>query len=468
MDIMLFGTGDCYFKYKKWFEGFHIVALLDNDRKKQGTQIDGHRVLSPAEGVKEHFDCIFILSVHEVEIKRQLRGLGVDDSKIRHYYGLHRFLTEMSEMRKLPVHFYPEGFDKEPIPERKRTVLMLSYDLNPSGAFFAFFEAAVILKESGYHVVFASMNDGPMKKEIGDLGIPLVVDPNMQISTCVDTDWLAFYDTIFCNTINFYRMLSKRDETKTYLWWLHEPEIFYGGIDEEEIRKLSCKNLWIYAAGRAAVDAFKRVKPDAEVSLLLYGILDRCVGGERPSCENSSRKKIAVVGNVQNYKGQDVLIAAARLLEETVRMRLDFYLYGNLVSKYAKDLMEEAKDLPFVHFEGEIDHEELLKKLSSMDALLCPSREDTMPVAVTEAMMFGIPCIVSDTVGTAEFISDGVDGMVFQNDDAAALAKTIARCVSGEVDFAAMGNAARRLYEKKFSMKVFEKNLLKVMDCGME
>lgn len=468
MDIMLFGTGDCYSKYKKWFEGFHIVALLDNDRNKQGTRIDGHRVLAPAEGVRECFDYIFILSVHEAEIRRELQGLGVDDSKIRHYYGLYPFLTEMSEMRKLPVHFYPHGYGQEYLPDGKRTVLMLSYDLNPSGAFFAFFETAATLKVGGYHVVFAAMNDGPMKKEVLDLGIPLIVDPNMQISTCSDIDWIAPYDLVFCNTVNFYHMLSERDETKAYIWWLHEPEIFYGGIDEEEIRKLSCKNLYICAAGKAAVDAFRRLRPDTEVSLLLYGIPDAGMGRERHICENRSGKKFAVVGNVQNYKGQDVLIAATRLLDEAMRMHLDIYIFGNVVSKYAQDLMREAGDLPFVHFEGEIAHEELLDKLSDMDVLICPSREDTMPVAVTEAMMFGIPCIVSDAVGTAEYILDGVEGMVFKNNDASALAKAVCRCISGEVDLAAMGSAARQLYDNKFSMRVFEKNLLEIIGRRME
>lgn len=397
MNIMLFGTGDCYSKYKKWFEQFHIVALLDNDHNKQGRKIDGHKVLSPMEGVKENYDYIFILSVHEAEIREELRKLGVDDSKIRHYHELHNFLRSESGLKKLPIRFYP-------YKDEKQTALMLSYDLHSGGAFWAFFEAALILKKNEYCIVFASMDDGPMREKLLSSGIAVIVDPNMQMGTCCDIDWMQAYDVIFCNTLHFYHMLSKRNSSKRYIWWLHEPEIFYEGIDTRELRELSDKNLSIYAAGEVAAEAFKRFCPDAEVSPLRYGIPDVYIDKEKSACGKEDRKKFAIVGNVQNYKGQDVLIDAIKLLDEKTRQRSEFHIYGNKISKYADDLIREAKDLPCVHFEGAITHDELLERLLDIDILICPSRADTMPLAVTEAMMLHIPCIVSDAVGTAEYI----------------------------------------------------------------
>ena len=455
MDIMLFGTGDCYSKYKKWFEGFHITALLDNDRGKQGTKIDGYRVLVPAEGVRENYDYIFILSVHEAEIRKELRELGVENSKIRHYHDLHTFLAENSAIKRLPVRFYPYG-------ESSRTLLMLSYDLNPSGAFLAFYEAAVVLKKNGYCILFASMNDGPMRKKLTDSGIAVIVDPNMQIGTCHDIDWMQAYDVVFCNTLNFYRMLSKREDSKIYVWWLHEPETFYEGINAGELIKLPNKNLHIYAAGKPAIEAFKKFQPNTEVSLLQYGIPDVGVYNERHAGRECGKRKFAVVGNVQDYKGQDILIGAVKLLDDDKRSHSEFFIYGNKASKYAEDLMQEAEELPCVHFEGEILRGDLLERICGFDALICPSRADTMPVAVTEAMMMHIPCIVSDAVGTAEYISDGRDGIVFKSGDTEALAKAVCRCISGGVDLETMGNEGRKLYDRYFSMEVFEKKLLEM------
>ena len=64
MKYLLFGTGDYYNRYKKWFESADVVALLDNAVEKQNTVLDNIRVLSPQEGVKLEYDVIIILSFY--------------------------------------------------------------------------------------------------------------------------------------------------------------------------------------------------------------------------------------------------------------------------------------------------------------------------------------------------------------------------------------------------------------------
>jgi len=64
MKLLLFGTGDYYNRYKKWFVHQEIVALLDNSKQKQYTWIDEIRVLPPEEGVKLSYDAVVILSFY--------------------------------------------------------------------------------------------------------------------------------------------------------------------------------------------------------------------------------------------------------------------------------------------------------------------------------------------------------------------------------------------------------------------
>ena len=52
MKFLLFGTGDYYNRYKKWFEQQEVIALLDNALQKQHTYIDEIEVLSPKEGIE--------------------------------------------------------------------------------------------------------------------------------------------------------------------------------------------------------------------------------------------------------------------------------------------------------------------------------------------------------------------------------------------------------------------------------
>ena len=86
-----------------------------------------------------------------------------------------------------------------------------------------------------------------------------------------------------------------------------------------------------------------------------------------------------------------------------------------------------------------------------------------MPTVAAEAMMHSVPCIVSDVVGTAAYIHDGEEGWKFPSEDAYALAGRIEWCVENKVKLNRMGRKARMLYEKEFSMQVFEKRFMDII-----
>ena len=90
MKYLLFGTGDYYNRYKKWFEPEDVLALLDNAPEKQNTLLDGIPVLSPQEGIKLEYDAVIILSFYVKSMKQQLVELGVEEEKIIHFFDLHK------------------------------------------------------------------------------------------------------------------------------------------------------------------------------------------------------------------------------------------------------------------------------------------------------------------------------------------------------------------------------------------
>ena len=75
-------------------------------------------------------------------------------------------------------------------------------------------------------------------------------------------------------------------------------------------------------------------------------------------------------------------------------------------------------------------------------------------------MQHGLPCIVSDATGTAAYINDGVDGFVVKAGDAVHLSDRLFWCITHPKELASMGKKARLVYERHFSMKVFEGNWL--------
>lgn len=87
-----------------------------------------------------------------------------------------------------------------------------------------------------------------------------------------------------------------------------------------------------------------------------------------------------------------------------------------------------------------------------------------MPTVAAEAMMHGVPCLLSDAVGTAEYICHRVNGLLFENENAEALADEIAWCITHCDRLSVMGLEARKLYEELFSVEAFESSLSQLME----
>ena len=101
--------------------------------------------------------------------------------------------------------------------------------------------------------------------------------------------------------------------------------------------------------------------------------------------------------------------------------------------------------------------------LDEVDVYVCPSREDTMPVTVVEAMCNKIPCIVSSGAGNHEYIEDGINGFVFENENASKLTDKIRWCIQNRDKLENIGEESRLIYERYFTLEVFERNLMKLM-----
>lgn len=86
-----------------------------------------------------------------------------------------------------------------------------------------------------------------------------------------------------------------------------------------------------------------------------------------------------------------------------------------------------------------------------------------MPTVCAEAMMHDVPCMVSDVTGTADYIEDGVSGLVFVSEDVQGLNEKIMWCVNNRADLKRIGKNARKVYENHFSAGVFEQRLLEMV-----
>lgn len=466
MKFLLFGTGDYYERYKKWFDRDEVVALLDNSSKKQNTLIDGIKVLSPEEGVHLQFDAVVILSFYVKAMKTQLAELGIDEKCIYHFFDLHKLFKGKGSAIHRPVKYY--GVTESFIQEKnccKKRVLLLSHDLTLGGPALALYHAAETLCSREYEVIFASMLDGPLRPHLLERQIPVIVDENLQIQTMQEAAWVSKFDLILCNTISFYVFLSDRSAEIPMIWWLHDSSFFYDGVDKSILRQIDMRNLDIVSVGPVPRNAIQEHVPFLPIKDLLYGVVDeRKEWNDSDTEQNSERFRFMTIGYIENRKGQDVLISAIKLLPKELLLKCEFYLVGQNTSLLAQQIEEEIKQIPQVVMKGTVNRDEINRLLCQTDMLICPSREDPMPTVAAEAMMHFVPCILSDATGTAAYIDNGENGLIFASENSQELAEKIEWSVCHKADVAHMGVGARDIYEKVFSMKAFERKLLEIVD----
>lgn len=455
MKVILFGTGEYYNRYKIWFKNEEVMALVDNSIEKQGKLLDGIKVISPVQIVNFEYDAVFVMSFYIKEMKKQLMDLGVKEDKIYHFYDIPNLIEYQNIKEDIKIYRSP-FFD-----ESDKDILLLNQDLTLGGPALALFQVAKILKKHGRKVTYASQIDGPLKDLLEREGIEVLVDQNLLVETMDECDWVSGYSQIICNTINFHIFLSKRDTSIPMIWWLHDALFFYDGVNKKAINDISSDNMKIWAVGPVSEKAIKIFRPDFNVKDLLYGVEDTC--GARHFDENRKSLNFITIGYIEERKGQDVLLQAIKKLSEDMLQKAHFCFVGRNTSLLAKRIMDEAKNIKEIEFTGFVDREKINELLKDSDVLICPSREDPMPTVCAEAMMYSVPCIISDAAGTTKYISDMQNGIVFRNEDENDLFKKIEWAIDNKSMVQNMGVEARNLFENTFSMDIFEKRLIELL-----
>ena len=148
-------------------------------------------------------------------------------------------------------------------------------------------------------------------------------------------------------------------------------------------------------------------------------------------------------GKLQEKKRiMDLLVAIG--LARTSGVNLHLLVVGAGEQMDAARHKTEAERLP-VSFSGFLNQTEMAKAYAVSDCLVLPSDfGETWGLVVNEAMVCGLPAIVSDRVGCGpDLVSEGVSGMVFPFGDTKALAACLMRMAADPARRKSMGMHAR-------------------------
>ncbi|WP_440960666.1 glycosyltransferase family 4 protein [Paenibacillus nitricinens] len=131
--------------------------------------------------------------------------------------------------------------------------------------------------------------------------------------------------------------------------------------------------------------------------------------------EVKSNKKVLFVGRDFHRKGGDLVVDAINILNVKYDKEVELFVAGYK----AKELNEENKN---IHYLGDLDSVQLSEYFNKCDIFCMPSRFEAYGLVFVEALVYGLPCIGRNSFEMKEFIQDGENGYLIDDDDAECLA----------------------------------------------
>lgn len=153
------------------------------------------------------------------------------------------------------------------------------------------------------------------------------------------------------------------------------------------------------------------------------------------------------VGRLTTEKGIWTLLRAWRLLKN---VPLTIVGDGPLYSQAQSFLNNSCMD--WVKLLGHRTHGDVLNEVKGAQFLVFPSEwYENFPLALVEAFSCGVPVIASRLGATAEIVTDGVTGLLFDPGSPESLVEKVEWACTHRSELAQMGRRARAEYEAKYT-----------------
>ena len=352
----------------------------------------------------------------------------------------------------------------------KKYVLLISHELNLTGAPIALSNFAESLLNFGYQPILVAPHDDRLRQHFTSENIPVVVYEPIYVSKLVPQNTNLF-QFIVINTIVGAPLVSQLNGSNTpVLWWIHEAHVSYHPGALQNMPQDLSRNIHVYCGGTYAERVLKQYRPGYNPKQLLYCVPDYAQksGESSPDLICADGKTIyAIVGMQEKRKGYDILTQAIRHLPPHVLNECYFVFVGKTSDPEIRtEVVSVLQDYPenTQYFE-ELDRSELMTLYKQIDCLICASKDDPMPIVVTEAMLMSKIIICSENTGSANILEQFNGGLIYRNNSP----NELARCIefvhhNKGPNLRTLCQRARAAYERYFSQEAFDESIREVSE----
>lgn len=173
--------------------------------------------------------------------------------------------------------------------------------------------------------------------------------------------------------------------------------------------------------------------------------------------------RVLLIGRINGWKGQDLLVEAVSSLPEEMRKAIEVRFLGGVFSgqNFDLDLKKKIEDLGVsncvqVHpFQRDPSEHYLWS-----DVVVVPSRKpEPFGLVAIEGMAFGRPVIAANHGGLADIVEQMSDGLKFEPNDPKALAIALKFYLENRAQVSIQGARAREKYRRKYSPDSFNRSI---------
>lgn len=178
--------------------------------------------------------------------------------------------------------------------------------------------------------------------------------------------------------------------------------------------------------------------------------------------------QLAYVGRIKESKGLDDLLAAyERAGDAGTDAVLDIYGHFLPDDPYKERFLDRCSRLPGVRFHGKLPNEAVIPTLQAADAFVFPTVYDGegFPGALVEAFAAGCPVLATDWNFNADIVTDGVDGLLFDPHDVAALSGHIEALADDPALLAELQDGARET-GRQYSVERVTASIIEYLDAS--
>lgn len=190
-------------------------------------------------------------------------------------------------------------------------------------------------------------------------------------------------------------------------------------------------------------------KFDYNATYITNGIEDLHISNSSKQRTINNKINFVMVASVQFRKGQDILVSALSELPKEILDKIAVHIIGAgpYEEKIANMIIDNNLQSYCTMYGIRQDVSEIL---SSMDIFILPTRADTTPIAIIEALRAGLP-VISTAVGEIPVMIEGAGIIIEPTKDS--VKDIIIKCVDGKVDLLNLSECARRKYEQVYSLE---------------